>query len=287
MDLFRELFRSRPPPSPKASAQDLGHINSIYIASIQYNSEGILTAGWIPSLLRLIEELQRVNITIYVSIYESGSVDGTKTALSGLKDSLQTLGIDHEIRLDTETHALAIEKSLSSSTGLLHTLYGKELRRIVYLAGVRNRALKPLEVFSREGVKFDKLLYLNDVVFSVRIFLHFRFDSERKSQLTSEPKAEDVISLLNTRNGNYGAACGLDFMNPPWNHVSGRASLHPPGIYDDFATRDIEGHVLGAHLYPYFLSRKSKKALLSRKPVPAQSCWNGLGVFSFSFSFFL
>lgn len=171
LDLFRELLCSRPPPSPKASAQDLGHINSIYIASIQYNSEGILTASWISSLLRLIEELQRVNITVYVSIYESGSVDGTKTALSGLKTFLQTLGIDHEIRLDTETHALAIEKSLASSTGLLDTLYGKELRRIVYLADVRNRALKPLDALSKAGVKFDKLLYLNDVVFSVNILV--------------------------------------------------------------------------------------------------------------------
>lgn len=171
MDLFRELFRSHPPPSPKAGAQDLSHINSVYIASIQYNSEGILKAGWIPSLLQLIEELQTVNITVYVSIYESGSVDGTKTALSGLKASLKTLGIDHEIRLDTETHALAIEKSLSSSAGLLHTLYGKELRRIIYLADVRNRALKPLEDLNKAGIKFDKLLYLNDVIFSVDFFI--------------------------------------------------------------------------------------------------------------------
>lgn len=31
--------------NPKAIAQDLGRINSIYIASIQYHLEGILTAG--------------------------------------------------------------------------------------------------------------------------------------------------------------------------------------------------------------------------------------------------
>lgn len=86
---------------------------------------------------------------VYVSIYESGTVDGTKTALSGLKDSLQTLEIDHEIRLDTETGALAIETSLSSSMGLLHTLSGKELRRIVYLADLRYRVLNPLEASSK------------------------------------------------------------------------------------------------------------------------------------------
>lgn len=92
-----------------------------------------------------------------------------------------------------------------------------------------------------------------------------------------QTEAEDAMALLNTRNGNYSAACALDFMNPPWNHVSGRASLHPAGMYDDFATRDFNGNVLGSHLYPYFSSRKSKKAILAREAIPVQSCWNGVG----------
>lgn len=82
--------------------------------------------------------------------------------------------------------------------------------------------------------------------------------------------------LLNTRNGDYAAACGLDFMNPPWGHVSGPASRHPPGTYDDFATRDSNGNVLISHLYPYFTFGRSKAALLSGEPIPVQSCWNGL-----------
>lgn len=85
------------------------------------------------------------------------------------------------------------------------------------------------------------------------------------------------MALLYTRNGSYAAACGLDFMNPPWNHVSGPASRHPHGTYDDFATRDSNGNVLISHLYPYFNFGKSKSTLLSGEPVPVQSCWNGLG----------
>jgi hypothetical protein len=85
------------------------------------------------------------------------------------------------------------------------------------------------------------------------------------------------MALLNTRNGNYAAACGFDFMNPPFNHVSGPASRHPAGTYDDFATRDSNGNVLPTHLYPYFSPGKSQAALLSGKPIPVQSCWNGLG----------
>lgn len=51
--------------------------------------------------------------------------------------------------------------------------------------------------------------------FSRWIFLIPSCRLGRISQVTSEPQAEDVISLLNTKNGNYGVVCGLDFMNPP------------------------------------------------------------------------
>lgn len=70
-------------------------------------------------------------------------------------------------------------------------------------------------------------------------------------------------------------------MNPPWHHVSGRALAHPAGLYDDFATRDSNGGVLGSHLFPYFKSKKSMAAVLAQEAVPVQSCWNGLGMMEF------
>lgn len=86
------------------------------------------------------------------------------------------------------------------------------------------------------------------------------------------------MTLLNTRNGVYAAACGLDFMNPPWNHVDAHTShSHPPGVYDGFATRDSHGRTLGSSLFPYFSSSISKNAILSGNVVPVQSCWNGMG----------
>ncbi|MCJ1466576.1 hypothetical protein MMC07_005196 [Pseudocyphellaria aurata] len=255
-------FLQRPPGPfahrPQLTAQDLRpHIKSVFIASVQYNSEVILRAHWIPNLLKFLNELQTANITVYVSIYENHSLDGTKSALSELARTLKNLNISHTIDLDTEARATVIEKSISSQSGWLETRYGKELRRIVHLAGVRNRALSPLQALGKEGMKFDKILFTNDIFYS----------------------AEDAIALLHTRNGNYSAACALDFMNPPWNYVSGRASLHPAGMYDDFATRDSNGDVLGSHLYPYFSSRESKKAILAREAIPVQSCWNGIVAF--------
>lgn len=162
------LQRPQPFEHRKVTAEDLSrHLNSIYIASVQYNSDVILQAHWIPSLLQLVKELQAVDLTVYVSIYESGSEDGTKATLSKLAASLETLSINHTVHLDNETHADAIEKSSTSTSGWLKTRYGKELRRIFYLADIRNRALEPLRALNQAGMSFDKVLYLNEVVHSV------------------------------------------------------------------------------------------------------------------------
>lgn len=180
LDFLRHLLLLQRSPQPIVqgkviTAEDLKsrHVNSIYIASVQYNSDVILKAHWIPSLLQLVKELQEVDLTVYVSIYESGSEDGTKDTLSKLKASLNTLSINNTVYLDNETHAAAIVKALSptSTSGWLRTRYGKELRRIFYLADIRNRALEPLRALNQAGVRFDKILYLNDVVYSVCCFL--------------------------------------------------------------------------------------------------------------------
>ena len=174
IDLFRDLLflPSQPPLNHhRIEAQDLNKtVNSVYIVSAQYNSEGILRSSWIPSLLQLVEELQSAQIRVYVAIYESGSVDGTKTVLSDLETSLAKLNVEHDVRLDDESHASAIEKSLATPAGWVQTRYGKELRRVSFLADIRNRALEPLETLTKAGVGFDRILYLNDVVFSVRFF---------------------------------------------------------------------------------------------------------------------
>lgn len=42
------------------------------------------------------------------------------------------------------------------------------------------------------------------------------------------------MTLLGTRDGQYAAACALDFLNPPWNWVDAKTrGSHPPGVYDD------------------------------------------------------
>lgn len=77
-------------------------------------------------------------------------------------------------------------------------------------------------------------------------------------------QTEDVISLLATRDGSYAAVCSLDFSKPP-------------DYYDTFALRDFGGYETVTSTFPYFRSKASRDAMLSGRPVPVQSCWNGIG----------
>ena len=110
--------------------------------------------------------------------------------------------------------------------------------RIEFLAAIRNQALEPL--LANGG--YDKVLFSND------IFI--------------EP--ESVIELLETRDGKYDFACGLDF-----GHF---------GAYDMWVLRDRLGH-LTAGIWPYFFDAASSDAMKDEEPVPVFTCWNGIVVF--------
>ena len=275
LDFLWSTQSSYPLPISVPNAQALNNISSVYIASTQWNSASLLQEHWIPNLLQVARDLKAANISIVISIYENGSTDDTKDLLVGLKRALDEDQIQNEITVDGTTHDQTIAHHTSPS-GWLQTACGREMRRIPYLATVRNEALNPLSTLAASGVMFDKLLYVKDVVFTVGSPLSSVWISSTEDHSCGQPS--DIWTLLNTRNGKYAAACVLDFVNPPWNWVTDQRSLaNPSGIYDDFATRDSNGNVLGSHLHPYFSSWPSKKAVISGDVVPVQGCWNGLG----------
>ncbi|KAL8873474.1 MAG: hypothetical protein Q9174_001066 [Haloplaca sp. 1 TL-2023] len=275
LDFLWSTQSSYPLPVSAPNPRALKNIGSVYIASTQWNSASLLQEHWIPNLLQTARDLKAANISVFVSIYENGSKDNTKDLLLDLKRTLDKDQIQNEITVNGTTHEQTIAQHTSSS-GWLQTAYGREMRRIPYLATVRNEALKPLSTLAASGVMFDKLLFVNDVVFSVGDPRSSISIPSTEHRLCGQPS--DIWTLLDTRRGDFAAACALDFVNPPWGWVTDRRSLaHPSGIYDDFATRDSNGNVLGSHLYPYFSSWSSKRAIMSGDVVPVQSCWNGLG----------
>ncbi|KAJ5562404.1 hypothetical protein N7535_003145 [Penicillium sp. DV-2018c] len=212
----------------------------IYIASINWNNEQILRTHWSKALIELVTKLGPENV--FVSIYESGSYDNTKGALRELDWELERMRVPRNITLSPVTHEDEIAAP-AGGDGWIRTPGGKkELRRVPYLARVRNLSLLPLQDLVRKGITFDKILFLNDVVFTSR----------------------DVFELLETNDGQFGAACSLDFSKPP-------------DFYDTFALRDSEGHEPIMQTWPYFKSAVSRHALKSFAPVSVKSCWNGMG----------
>ncbi|BAE60536.1 unnamed protein product [Aspergillus oryzae RIB40] len=211
----------------------------IYITGLHWNSELILRDAWIAAVVDLANTIGRDNV--FVSIQESGSWDDTKGALILLDQLLAENDIPRRILIDYTTHFDEISKP-PTGQGWIETPIGTtELRRIPYLAKLRNVAMEPLYELQNEGIVYDKILFLNDVIFTT----------------------SDVQRLLSTKGGNYAATCSLDFSKPP-------------DFYDTFALRDAEGHDMLMQSWPYFRSRASRQAMKASQPVPVSSCWNGV-----------
>ncbi|KAL6694867.1 glycosyltransferase family 69 protein [Trichoderma pleuroticola] len=216
----------------------------IYIASMHWNNAKVLKEYWNDAVIQLTETFGADNV--FVSVFESGSWDDSKEALRELDSELERRNVPRRVEVSDTTHYDEISKAEKDrGEGWIDTARGKrELRRIPYLAKLRNKTIQDLVELSKKGITFDKVLFLNDVVFTV----------------------EDVLTLLDTNHGNYAAACSLDFAKPPL-------------YYDTFALRDIEGRAHNMQTWPYFEARDSRNALVNHMDaVPVTSCWNGIVV---------
>lgn len=217
----------------------------IYIASMHFNDAKIINR-WSKELLSLIDTLGSDNV--FVSIYESGSWDNTKEHLHALDSQLEAKGVQRRVVVSDVTHKDEMSASDKGEGWILTSRGKKELRRIPYLSRLRNKTIKDLVELNDKGITFDKVLFLNDVIFSV----------------------DDVLTLMDTNGGDYGAACSLDFSKPPQ-------------YYDTFALRDSGGSPHLMQTWPYFRAQSSRNALINnRDAVPVQSCWNGIGMYCFT-----
>ncbi|KAF3932150.1 hypothetical protein ABW20_dc0108129 [Dactylellina cionopaga] len=233
--------------NPDVTIPRVHGIGKVYIAANHWISGKVLKPYWINGLLLLIKQLGPENV--YVSIYENGSWDETPAMLRELDQELGRMGVARRVLIEAITHREQVAEVVAQGNdkpGWVMTSRGKkELRRIPMLAKLRNRLLEPLEELKKWGKgDFDRVLFLNDVVFT----------------------AQDVIRLLKTREGNYTAVCSMDFNKPQY-------------YYDTFALRDISGREAPSQRFPFFAGGESRDAMMNGQPVPAKSCWNGIVAF--------
>lgn len=197
------------------------NFRNYFIALNLYNNEAILP-DMASQLTNLISFLGRENV--FVSAYENGSIDRTKHFLRELEATLGRMGVNNSIVADEAINPKARG-------------YG----RIHYLSGVRNRALEPL---FREQTNFDKIIFLNDVLFC--------FD--------------DVLELLLQADVQSAAmVCGLDYEGSVW-----------PSFYDTWVSRDMNGSPFASNALGNILSHSESISRL-KKGLPFQvfCCWNG------------
>lgn len=217
----------------------------VYITATLYDHEGELLSGdWARSVLYLIDILGPDNV--FLSIYENNPDAKAQVALDAF---IQKVTCAHEIL--AEDVDLADYPHVTTPDGQSHP------KRIAFLADLRNRALRPLENETSWAytTRFDKLLYLNDVI----------FDPVDAANLLFSTNVDEASGR-----SQYHAACAVDFINPF-------------KFYDTFATRDLEGYDMGVPFYPWFSGAgqaASRKDVINQKEaVRVKSCWGGMVAF--------
>lgn len=150
---------------------------SFYFAAIIKSAERML-----PHLIRELITLLFVLASdesmgnLYVSLYESGSNDGTPEIMKAFEEILQALGV----------------KTTFRTKGMRRDLVQN---RISFLANARNLALKPLIREYKAGWRFHRVIWLSDNMFCAHGLL------------------EQVLLLEKPEDGgaNADVACGMDF----------------------------------------------------------------------------
>ncbi|TID22717.1 glycosyltransferase family 69 protein [Venturia nashicola] len=202
--------------------------------------EGLIKGEWGKRVAELVELLGKDNV--YLSVYENDSGQKTKDALQGLK-----------ARVDCNSSIVSGHIDLDHFPSIQILPNERRIKRIEYLSEVRNKAIEPLTSGST-GMHFDKILFINDVIFSPKDAVDLLFSTN----VGSDGKTQ------------YRAACAMDFINAF-------------KFYDTFASRDAEGHGIGVPFYPWFtgagagISRKD--VLQHRDAVRVKSCWGGMVAF--------
>jgi hypothetical protein len=197
--------------------------------------EDLINGSWGESLMELVDIIGKDRV--FVSVY------GGPT--SALKDLAHKLECNNSL-VSEETYPIDWK-------GIPHVVLPtgeSKVKRITFLAEVRNKALEPLDT---SPTKYHKVLFLNDIIFNPH-------------------EAARLLWATNVKDGKaeYKAACAVDFVRP-WK------------FYDTFATRDLEGYGIGVPFFPWFANegeaRSRRDVLEGRDAVRVKSCWGGMVAF--------
>jgi len=207
-----------------------------FIAANYFNSEESLLYS-LPQIEKLINYLYHDD-NVFVSFFENGSQDTTKQLLADFQNRLRVPNSIVTCNLNATNNwgkDSILKETIAKKITIKNSAY-----RYRKMAQLRNIALEPLFTHKFKNQAPVKVVFLNDIFF----------------------KAEEILSLINTKNGDYDMVCPLDYFYL---------------FYDVLATRDIEGYWFSGY-YPYTRHKESQEALKKEEPFQVYSCWNGVAV---------
>ena len=153
---------------PEHHRDRYGKPPKVYIASLHWNGEYLLKEYWNKAVLDVVDALGPENV--FVSVYESGSWDNTPYYLRELDHQLEKAGVNRSITIDATSHLdeISAKPPEEDRDGWVMTAQGtRKLRRVPFLAKLRNKSMQPYHDLAAQGVEFDTVLFLNDIVFTV------------------------------------------------------------------------------------------------------------------------
>ena len=260
----------------------------IFIAANIVDAE-LITSEWGDRVMELLDLLGPKNV--FLSIFENDSGNATTQALQTLDQRIAAHMPDAGRAIVSTTLPLDSVPRLKLPD---KTTY---IKRISYLAEIRNRALLPLVGAIPSLARWNQSAHPEFLTPTSYPLSKWEVLAPlASSDLTRKPalppnwvnKSEGVTRILflndvvfsplellhllfSTHNGSYAAACGADYINPL-------------KFYDTFATRDPAGYPLGVPFFPYFATEGPRaQVLASSDAVDVASCWGGAIAFNASY----
>jgi len=210
--------------------------------SLDGRGEDLAKGPWGRRVEQLIHILGPNNV--YLNVYETGGGEPRTAKLEYLGWRVEC---GHSIVSDGRI-SLSILPNVTLPDG------SQLVKRAAYVAEIRNRALRRLDLL-KDGddalVKFDKVLFLDDIAFRPLDAAQLLFSTNMKHDGRAD----------------YLAACGLDY------HSAFR-------FHDVHALRDMDGYANTQAVFPIFgdlgggLSRADM--LAGKDAVRVKSCWSGI-----------
>ena len=135
---------------------------SLFIASIQSKSPAQDPKAWARAVEGVAAHIG--GDRTFVSIYEEITDQHHREALKQLQRNLDMLGAGHSI-VFANRDGIREYRHTWTAQGLAVPIRATSF--VPYLAEMRNMALRPMIQLALDGVRFDKILFLENVMFSV------------------------------------------------------------------------------------------------------------------------